>query len=415
MRGLLQRSIRPPDETPNDNDPASVPPATVGPPSVNPGDPHGVLFEGPAAPSLPPPSIVASAWSGWPADWFPPNWSSRVNDLAGTAWTCVDLNASILAEMAPYLVNGAPTIDAGWLANPDPDLYSSWDEFAKQLFWDYQLGEAFVIATAFYATGWPARFHVVPPWFVNVEMAGGSRRYSIGSTRLAPNEILHLRYASTIDDARGHGPLEAGRTRVVAAELLARYASGIAQAGGIPSSVLRHPEELSPEQAAELKAQWVLARQSGLGEPAVLSGGVTWEATQLNPRDMALVDLQQFNESRVAVMLGVPPFLVGLPSGGDSMTYSNVSAIFDYHWRAGLRPKAHAVMAGLSEWLLPRGTQVEVNQDSYVQPEPLERAQIAQILNSIRDDQGQPVLSVEQIQEAERLTNATPQSGGPIG
>jgi hypothetical protein len=48
------------------------------------------------------------------------------------------------------------------------------------------------------------------------------------------------------------------------------------------------------------------------------------------------VELSQWNESRIAVLLGVPPFLMGLPSGGDSMTYSNVQSLFDYHWRAGL-------------------------------------------------------------------------------
>ena len=34
----------------------------------------------------------------------------------------------------------------------------------------------------------------------------------------------------------------------------------------------------------------------------------------MNPRDMALIELSQHNESRIAILLGVPPFLVGLPS-----------------------------------------------------------------------------------------------------
>ena len=123
---------------------------------------------------------------------------------------------------------------------------------------------------------------------------------------------------------------------------------------------------------------------------------------------MALVELIQFNEARIAVLLGVPPFLVGLPSGGDSMTYSNVTSLFDYHWRSGLRPKATAVMAGLSEWLLPRGTTVEVNKDAYVQPDPYTRAQTAQIYNAIVDPvTGQPAMSVAEIREAERLDNQT--------
>jgi HK97 family phage portal protein len=323
------------------------------------------------------------------------------------------MNASVLSTMTPYLVNAAPSLTADWLRNPDPDLYTSWDEFAKQLFWDYQAtGEVFVLATAEYATGWPARFHVVPPWYVNVEMADGARRYMIGSVEIPPREMLHIRYQSSVDDAHGHGPLEAGGQYVAAAGVLARYGAGLASAGGIPASVLTHPEELSAEQAADFKAQWVAARTNALGEPAVLTGGIKWEATQMNPKDMALLDLQQHNESRVAIMLGVPPFLVGLPSGGDSMTYSNVNALFDFHWRAGLRPKADQVMSALSEWLLPRGTLIELNKDSYVQPEPLQRAQTYQILNAIVDPvTGKPALSVEQIQQIERFTNATPQEG----
>lgn len=410
MRSLLTRSIRPPDEVPNDNDPLEVPPATVGANVATPGDPHGVEVSGLSGFTLPP-TIVPSTWSGWPDEWQTPAWGSRVNALADTAWTCVDLNASVLAEMNPYLVNAAPSLPRDWLTNPDPDLYTSWQEFAKQLWWDFQLGEVFVLSTARYANGWPARFHVLPPWTVNVEMDGGRRHYSVGREDVSA-DILHVRYKSSVDDAHGHGPLEAGAGRVVAAEVLARYANTIASNGLVPSSILEAPEQMSPDQAAALRDDWVAQRAALPGYPAVLSGGLKWTPTALNPKDMALLELAQFTDSRIAVMLGVPPFLVGLPSGGDSLTYANVNAIFDYHWRGGLRPKAHAVMAALSGWALPRGTMVEVNQDSYVQPEPFVRAQTYEILARITDPiTGQPVITVEQIREAERLSDATPLSG----
>jgi len=405
-RRLLTRSIRPPDITPNPNDPADVPPATVGPPSAVPGDPNGIEIEQDDRYAASPPRIIPSAWSGWPADWWPPNWNGHGQRLTDTAWICVDLNASILATMPPYLVDAAPTLDTDWLRNPDPDIYTSWEEFAKQLFWDFQLGEAFVLATARYATGWPARFHVVPPWYVNVEMDAGRRRYSIGQVDVS-DDLLHLRYASSVDDAHGHGPLEAGGARMLAADLLARYGAGIVNNGGIPSSVLKHPDELTREQSDDLKTQWIEARTSNLGAPAVLSGGIEWEATQLNPKDMALVELSQLNDSRIAVLLGVPPFLVGLPSGGDSMTYSNVTALFDYHWRAGLRPKAVTVTAGLSQWLTPRGTSLALNADAYVQPEPLQRAQTAQIYLTTG------VLSVDEVRASEHFESDLRLQGVP--
>ena len=90
------------------------------------------------------------------------------------------------------------------------------------------------------------------------------------------------------------------------------------------------------------------------------------------------------------------------------MTYSNVSDTFDFHWRMGLRPKATSVMSALSGWLLPRGTELELNRDAYIEPEPIVRAQTAQILNSIVDQQGNPALTVAEIRAAERLDNTAP-------
>jgi HK97 family phage portal protein len=412
--GLFTRAIRPPDDvTPNPNDPASVPPATVGPNVAQPGDPHGVEVEGPATTATTPPAIVPSVWSGWPADWLPPHWEARLVELTDTAWMCLDLNSSLMSTMPPYLVDAAPNLDADWINNPQPGVYASWEEFAKTLFWDYQLGEAFVLATSYYSTGWPARFYVVPPATVKVDIAAGVRRYRIGTVDVT-DDMLHIRYQGNVSDAHGHGPLEVGAGRQVAARLLAQYATRLATSG-IPSSVLEHPDELDPQQSADLQAQWVQARMSTIGEPAVLSGGVTWKPTQLSPRDMALLELQSFNESRIAVLLGVPPFIVGLPSGGDPMTYSNVSQIFDFHWRAGLRPKAQAVMAALSAWALPRGTTLEVNRDAYVQPDPYVRAQTAEILNRIKDEQGNPVASVAEIRDRERFTSTPdPLSSGVL-
>ena len=124
---------------------------------------------------------------------------------------------------------------------------------------------------------------------------------------------------------------------------------------------------------------------------------------------MALVELAQLNDSRIAVLLGVPPFLQGLPSGGDSMTYSNVQQLFEYHWRAGLSTKAAAVMQALSGWLLPRGTSLEVNRDEYVKPGLLERATAYQTLYSIADPiTGERAVYIPEIREAERFANAAP-------
>ena len=368
---------------PNGNDPADVPPATVGPTEYRAGEAGAleIIDEGPGIPRSGPPP--AAPWSGWPAEWNTPSWG-QVNTLVDTAWLCLDLNSSIISTMPPYATQGnGITTPPTWLANPDPDLYSSWDEFAKQAWWDYQMGEVFIICTARYSDGYPARFHVLEPWLVEVDMGpDGRRRYRIGN--LDPgDDLLHIRYKSTTTSAHGIGPLDAGATRMVAAGLLQRYAERVIASGGVPYYVIKHPQELSETQIGDLQAQWYESRMNALGMPAILSGGIELEQMQISPQDMALVELAQYTDSRLAVLLGVPPFLAGLPSGGDSMTYSNVTSLFDYHWRAGLRPKVSPVVHALSQWALPRGTDVEVNRDEYVRPGPLERAQTWDILTRI--------------------------------
>ena len=388
------------DDTPNDNDP--VPPVSVGP-QATPGDPQGVVLVSEGSPAPWPRSVVRpSPWSGWPAEWDTPLWGGQVASRNPTAWMCVDLNSRIFAAMPPYLVGAAQSLNADWLNNPDPDRYGSWYDFARELMWDlFDCGEAFVLQTAPYSTGWPARFHVVTPSLVNVDTVGGLRRYSIGGADVT-DEIRHIGYFMRSTEARGHGPHEAIRQLICAAEVLSRYAFNVVAGGGLPTGVLEHPDELTAEQSADLQAQWVTARQASMGLPAVISGGVTFKADAFSPTDLALVELSKWYESRIAVAMCVPPFLVGLPSGGDSMTYSNVEQIFKYHWRAGFGPHVVNIMRSLSEWLLPHGTTVEVNRDEYLKADGLTRAQMWQIYNTMG------VLDSEQIAEAERFNVAAP-------
>jgi phage portal protein BeeE len=124
----------------------------------------------------------------------------------------------------------------------------------------------------------------------------------------------------------------------------------------------------------------------------------------VSPRDMALLEIAQFTESRIAQLLGVPPFLAGLPvtGGGDSMTYSNVSQLFDYHDRSALKPFASSVMEALSNWALPRGQAAELNRDEYTRPPFNERAEAWVKLLAAG------AVTVEEFRVAERLTGTMP-------
>jgi len=363
------------------------------------GDADGFEVVGDEVRSAPLPWLQPTPWAGWPGDWSTPNWSmggaggiggavSGISRLIDTAWAAIDLNASILSSFPVYrLRNGKVLPSLPYMTNPDPDIYTSWAEFGKQLFWDYMLsGEAFVLAMAHGADTYPIRFRVIPPWLVSVELLHGYRTYRLGSLDMGgvdvTDDILHIRYVSNTAYPRGTGPLEAAGGRMITAGLLQRYANTLAETGGTPYHWLDVPgRKLNQDEGNALIDQWVASRARHAGGPGVTSGGVEIkQATAMSAKDLALLELAQFTESRVAILCGVPPFLLGLPMAqGESITYSNASTLFDFHDRSSLRPKCNAVYTALSGWLLPRGQSIEANREEYSRPGMLERAQAEQI------------------------------------
>ena len=123
---------------------------------------------------------------------------------------------------------------------------------------------------------------------------------------------------------------------------------------------------LQRSEATDLLEQWIETRTKYAGYPAMLGSGATLNQSRtMDAKEMALLELSQFNESRIAVLLGVPPFLVGLAGASGSLTYSNIADLFDYHDRSGLRPKVRMAMEALSQWALPDGQSAELNRDDY--------------------------------------------------
>src|SRR5262245_25078031 len=342
-----------------------------------PGDPDGVTVETPEPitelRSLP--AVVPGPWDGWPAGWSTPDWSNpRFNELVDVAWMCLDRNASALSAMPVYRTkNGRMIEPTTWMTNPDPAIYTSWHEFAKQLFWDYQLGEAFVLPMVSGSDGFPLSFRLIPPWLVNVEMRDGGRVYNIGSLDVT-GEMLHIRYKSTTDGAHGVGPLAAAGARIITAGVLAKYVRDVAVNGGIPTQTLETEMDITRDDAIDMRNQWIQSRRESPDSPPVMWNGIKLVDHQvMSPKDMTLLEVSQFNESRIAELLGVPAALVGLPTG-DSFTYSNITSLFDYHDRQTLKPMATMNMSALSYWALPRGQAVELNRDEYTRPSFDQRA-----------------------------------------
>jgi HK97 family phage portal protein len=404
VRDFRSRAI-PRDNLPNPNPPVG---------SVGPNVPAG-FGDTHVNYSLTNPPVEAQAWQGWPVLWETPDWNGATSQkLVSTLGTCIDLNTRELASFPVYGMKGVEvTRLPEWSNNPEPEIYSDWVEACKQILNTLQsTGECFLWATGragLSNDGAVARWVVLNPEFVNVEWAGGEIHYSLSGEELEPADVIHIKYQSYPMNLRGIGPLQWAARNIISAQALEQMGSDLATRGGIPWGVIKHPRHLNSTEASDLQNRWVTAARSRAGAPAIMSGGIELQTLTISPREMALLDMRIFDETRIAAALGVPPYLVGLPVD-TGQNYANVQQVFDFHWRATLRPLANTVASAISAKWLPRGTRLEFNRDEYVRPAMYERAQTYEILNRIRDEAGNPAMTVDEIRLGERFIPNRPVS-----
>ncbi len=79
---------------------------------------------------------------------------------------------------------------------------------------------------------------------------------------------------------------------------------------------------MTADQFARLKAELEASFQGtrNAGRPLLLEGGLDWKAMSLSPRDLDFMEAKHAAAREIALAIGVPPMLLGIP--GDN-TYSN--------------------------------------------------------------------------------------------
>jgi Phage portal protein/Bacterial CdiA-CT RNAse A domain len=109
-------------------------------------------------------------------------------------------------------------------------------------------------------------------------------------------------------------------------------------------------ESMPPAQFDRLKRELEDSFQGArnAGRPLLLEGGLDWKAMSLSPRDMDFIALKQMAAREIALALGVPPLLLGIP--GDN-TYANYAEANRTFWRQTVIPLSHRLAKSLSRWL----------------------------------------------------------------
>jgi HK97 family phage portal protein len=253
--------------------------------------------------------------------------------------------------------------------------------------------------------GWPTRLPLIDPARVTWAPIGdgSSMGYVVapaddpvrdpvrdpGPVEFEPSRMFHAAVDVRSGKRMGRGIIETYQQTLRLIATVER-ATAVVMRSGRPVGVLSVDEELDGDELAQVKASFLSGVRAD-GVAALVKSdfrSVSWNAS-----DLALVDTRTHNLRLAADILGIPPYLLGVPS--ESKTYSNN----EDEWTNLIRISAVKYVQPLQDALtrrVPRGQSVRFPVDLLQRPDAKTRWEIHQIamglgatsIAEIRQDEG---------------------------
>ncbi len=167
--------------------------------------------------------------------------------------------------------------------------------------------------------------------------------------------ILHVRLFHPANDHYGMSPIEAAATAIDIHNTASGWNKALLDNSARPSGALVYAAangQMTGEQFERLKSELETSFQGArhAGRPLLLEGGLDWKPLSLTPKDMDFIEAKNSAAREIALALGVPPMLLGIP--GDN-TYSNYQEAQRAFWRQTVLPLVNRMAQGFSTWLAP--------------------------------------------------------------
>jgi HK97 family phage portal protein len=196
-------------------------------------------------------------------------------------------------------------------------------------------------------------------------VGGRSKRWDVDQATL-DCDVRHVKLFNPLDDWYGMSPIEAGAYSIDQHNEAMAWMQALLQNSARPSGalVVSNGNTLSDDNFQRLKAQ-IEEQYSGsgnAGRPMLLEGGLDWKAMGLSPTDMGIIESKYSSARDVALALGVPPQLLGIP--GDN-TYSNYAEARLAFWEDTALPMLDYIIQDWNAWLAaPYGVEIRADVDS---------------------------------------------------
>ncbi len=205
----------------------------------------------------------------------------------------------------------------------------------------------------------PDRMRVVPGprgWPEAYDYSAGGRTVRFVQAGEGVPPILHLKLFHPTDDHYGLSAIEPAAMALDIHNAAAAWNKALLDNAARPSGALVYTGgqglNLTDEQFGRLKAELEENFQGtrNAGRPMLLDGGLDWKPLSLSPRDMDFIAAKEAAAREIALALGVPPLLLGLPGDSTHANYAEANRAF---WRQTIIPLVRRTAGSVMHWLAP--------------------------------------------------------------
>lgn len=214
------------------------------------------------------------------------------------------------------------------------------------------------------------RMRVVPGadgWPIAYDYTVGARTHRfVVAEGLSP--ICHIKSFHPQDDHYGLTPMQAAANAIEVHNAASHWSKALLDNAARPSGAIVYQGadgqgSLSSDQYDRLLSEMESHHQGArnAGRPMLLEGGLDWKPMGFSPSDMEFQKTKEAAAREIAVAIGVPPMILGIPG---EATYANYQEAQRAFYRQTVLPLATRVCAALSAWLAEHtGEAVELSPD----------------------------------------------------
>ncbi len=163
-----------------------------------------------------------------------------------------------------------------------------------------------------------------------------TRSYRWNGRALGDDDIIHIDIGRRAGELHGRGPLSDSLDMLYPVWEAEQFASSFFTSGGVPEVVLKAAQELTHDEAEDLKRMWIGAANSTI---RVAGAGLEPEFPGVDPQRAQLQEARSFGATVAATIFGIPAALLHVQTSGATITYTNPAGAVEEMVKATIAPR----------------------------------------------------------------------------